>query len=76
MVVQSVSICLFEIAIAVSPEIGTIGILRLQAMVLAIVTPIRIPVKDPGPVTTMILSKSFGVILAFLKTSMILVMPL
>ena len=41
-------------------------------MVLAIVTPIRIPVKDPGPVTTMILSKSFGVILAFLKTPMIL----
>ena len=45
---------------------------KAQAIVLAIVIPILITVKEPGPLTTIILSKSFGVILALSNNSIIL----
>ena len=57
---------------AVKPDIGVIFIFRAQAIVLAIVIPILIPVKEPGPLTTIILSKSLGVIFALSNNSIIL----
>ena len=50
-------------------EIGTTGIFRQYAIVLATVRPTLIPVKDPGPFTANILSISFGSILETLKAS-------
>ena len=45
---------------------------KAHAIVLAIVIPILIPVKEPGPLTTIILSRSFGVISASSNNSIIL----
>ena len=54
-------------------NINVTSIFNKYAYILAIVSPILIPVKEPGPFTTIILSTSFGFIFDFFNTSSIYV---